>query len=54
MLGSEQGRGPAGNSQKYPQVWRGAEALGSNVVCAMQGICCAVPAAILRMQQEMN
>lgn len=52
MLGSKQGCWPAGNSQKYPQVWTGAEALGSNIVCAMQGIRCAVPTAILRMQQE--
>lgn len=52
MLGSEQGHGPAENSRKYPQVWTGAEALGSSLVCAMQGICCAVPTAILWMQEE--
>lgn len=51
-MGSEQGCGLAMNSQKYPQVWTEAEALGSNLVCVMQGICCAVPTAILRMQQE--
>lgn len=51
-MGSEQGCGPAVNSQKYPQVWTEAEALGANLVCAMQGICCAVPTAILWMQQE--
>lgn len=44
--------GQQGTPKSTAQVWMDADALGSNLVCAMQGICCAVPAAILWMQQE--